>query len=438
MAAPNVIRDLQQRARDGLKVGRFDDALAAARNLLAFSPGDPDALAVAGIASLLLGQAEPAIAHLEAAVKRRQDMPVVWLHLGNARKTLGRKDDAIKAYRKALTLKPDLAPASHNLGTLLQEAGQHEEAAAIYRAAIARAPQPAGTWRNLALALEETKHLKEAEEAYRQAIAKDPDWLIPRSAHMRLLWTLREMDALLAACDDWLAQRPGDTEALAWTCLALAEKGEAARLAALLDFDGLVRVFDHDPPPGWASMAEFHAALRAHVYAHPTLKVPPQDHPTYHHPDLAITEELLAGTRGPMEGYEALVRLAVERYRASLPADHPVRVNWPARWRLSVWATLLKGQGNLVPHIHLDGYIGGVYYALLPAVAAREDSDQAAWFELGRPPEELGCTHIPSTRRIQPREGRMILFPSYFYHGTVPFTAGEDRISIAFDVVPEP
>jgi Putative 2OG-Fe(II) oxygenase len=30
----------------------------------------------------------------------------------------------------------------------------------------------------------------------------------------------------------------------------------------------------------------------------------------------------------------------------------------------------------------------------------------------------------------------MILFPSYFYHRTIPFAAPEVRISIAFDAMP--
>jgi hypothetical protein len=30
----------------------------------------------------------------------------------------------------------------------------------------------------------------------------------------------------------------------------------------------------------------------------------------------------------------------------------------------------------------------------------------------------------------------MILFPSYFYHRTIPFEASETRISIAFDAMP--
>jgi hypothetical protein len=36
---------------------------------------------------------------------------------------------------------------------------------------------------------------------------------------------------------------------------------------------------------------------------------------------------------------------------------------------------------------------------------------------------------------IRPEEGLMVLFPSYFYHGTVPLESDEVRISIAFDVI---
>ena len=438
MAQPNVVGALQQKARAALEAGRFEEALTACRNLLAFQPNSPDALAVAGIASLQLGDAKKAVDYLEQAVKRAE-LPVAWLHLGSARKTLGLTEQAMKAYRKALSLKPDLTPAAHNLGALLQEQGKHGEAAQVYRAALERAPTQAAasTWRNLALALEHTNEQEEAREAYRKSIALDPEWVLPRSGLMRLLWNMRDMERLLVTCEAWLRRRPQDTEALAWMALAHAEKGETAKRDGLLDFDKLVAVYDLPPPSGWSDNQTFHADMAKHIYAHKTLKVPGADHPTYHHPQLAITEELLDHDRGPMSGYEALVQAAVERYRQGLPDGHPVREHWPKKWRLSVWAALLKGQGNLVPHIHLDGYLGGVYYVRLPEVTARADADQAAWFELGRPPEELAATAAPVTRRIQPREGRMILCPSYFYHGTVPFEAGEDRISVAFDVVPE-
>ena len=47
----------------------------------------------------------------------------------------------------------------------------------------------------------------------------------------------------------------------------------------------------------------------------------------------------------------------------------------------------------------------------------------------------IGC--LDSIRRaIQPKPGRLVLFPSYMWHGTIPFHADAVRTTIAFDVVP--
>jgi hypothetical protein len=37
---------------------------------------------------------------------------------------------------------------------------------------------------------------------------------------------------------------------------------------------------------------------------------------------------------------------------------------------------------------------------------------------------------------VQPRVGTLVLFPSYMWHGTVPFRSTQARTTIAFDVVP--
>ncbi len=37
---------------------------------------------------------------------------------------------------------------------------------------------------------------------------------------------------------------------------------------------------------------------------------------------------------------------------------------------------------------------------------------------------------------LQPKEGHLVLFPSYMFHGTVPFPSNEIRTTIAFDVMP--
>jgi hypothetical protein len=38
---------------------------------------------------------------------------------------------------------------------------------------------------------------------------------------------------------------------------------------------------------------------------------------------------------------------------------------------------------------------------------------------------------------IKPIPGTLVLFPSYMWHGTVPFHAPASRTTIAFDAVPK-
>jgi hypothetical protein len=38
---------------------------------------------------------------------------------------------------------------------------------------------------------------------------------------------------------------------------------------------------------------------------------------------------------------------------------------------------------------------------------------------------------------VRPSVGLLVLFPSYFWHGTVPFCSIQSRLTVAFDAVPE-
>jgi hypothetical protein len=49
---------------------------------------------------------------------------------------------------------------------------------------------------------------------------------------------------------------------------------------------------------------------------------------------------------------------------------------------------------------------------------------------------ELGLD-LPPRRLVQPEVGTLVLFPSYMWHGTVPFESAEPRITVAFDLLPD-
>ena len=41
--------------------------------------------------------------------------------------------------------------------------------------------------------------------------------------------------------------------------------------------------------------------------------------------------------------------------------------------------------------------------------------------------------NLPAQHFVKPVPGKLVLFPSYMWHGTVPFTGEDPRLAIAFD-----
>ena len=133
----------------------------------------------------------------------------------------------------------------------------------------------------------------------------------------------------------------------------------------------------------------------------------------------------------------ALVR-TVERHVAQLPAaspHHPTLIarRGPIRFSGS-WSIRLTGEGFHVNHVHPAGWFSSAFYVTLPEQAMGGPS-HAGWLSLGEA-TELGLD-LPPLRLVEPRPGRLVLFPSTMWHGTRPFAEGE-RMTVAFDVARPP
>ena len=80
--------------------------------------------------------------------------------------------------------------------------------------------------------------------------------------------------------------------------------------------------------------------------------------------------------------------------------------------------------------------MSSAFHVSLPGSAVGSGSQaEGGWLQFGMPLEDLGLGLCPR-RVIQPKPGHVALFPSYMWHGTVPFEAPEDRLTIAFDMQP--
>ncbi len=432
-------KSLEQEANAHFAAGRLEAAAAACRRILDQSPERADVQGFAGLIAMQQGDWVGAVHHYEVATKLQPDFAEAFNNLGRAHQRQGDMPAALAALRHAAELNPDLPAIHQNLGVALQAAGDLDDAAASYRRVLALDPDSAEAHRNIGLVRQAQGDAAAAEKSYKTALSLRPDWPVPFSNLALLLLDKGRPEDALKYCQAWMRLAPGSIEAISVTSVARNDCGDEAGMRELLDFDRLVRVLPSiDTPPGFASLEEFNRALSAHVLAHPSLKVPPEDDPTYHHPNLNITEELFEGEMGPMAAFRDVVLAAMDDYRAEVANQppHPFLGNWPRKWKLACWAVVLDGQGTLAPHVHLDGYLGGVYYPQLPEGVSPDAPDQAGWFEIGHPPEDLPHARDLPTHAIPPEEGLMLLFPSYMYHRTLPFQADTVRISVAFDMKP--
>jgi hypothetical protein len=76
--------------------------------------------------------------------------------------------------------------------------------------------------------------------------------------------------------------------------------------------------------------------------------------------------------------------------------------------------------------------LSSAFYVALPDSLAREGSgDAAGWLSLGEARDLVPA--LPPLALIEPRPGRLVLFPSVMWHGTRPFPEGE-RLTVALDI----
>ena len=130
---------------------------------------------------------------------------------------------------------------------------------------------------------------------------------------------------------------------------------------------------------------------------------------------------------------------AVQGHIAGLPphdARHPLLSRPRGELKIAgSWSVRLGPGGFNVTHSHPMGWLSSAFYVACDARATMGDPP-AGCFHWGAPPDELGID-LPARGTIGPVAGRLVLFPSYVWHGTVPIAAGE-RLNIAFDIVPRP
>lgn len=416
--------------------GDPDKAIAMLQAAVTRFPDDSEAHFNLGVVYQAGGLMEPALECFTRSAVLAPAGAAAHYNKATALHELGRLEDAAAAYRDAVAAEPGYAPAHAGLAFVLRTAGRLETAVAAYERALECDPRDAQSQSGYGIALQQLGRLPEAAAALRRAAALDPDYPDAPTNLADVLVEQGNPEAAVAECDVYLERHPGDSGVLAAKTIALGESGAMGAASRLVDFDRFLYPEHQPAPPGFADIADFNDAMAAHMLTHPTLVDAPASHATRFGKH---TGELLGEASGPVAAFQAMVRDAVGRYQQRLGTDtaYPFVANALRQWRLTAWSIVLQGGGGYqASHIHPSAWLSGVYYVRVPEIVDDPAAEQAGWIEFGQPSEEFHWTRPPPVRAIRPEPGLLVLFPSYFFHRTIPYDTDGTRISVAFDVLP--
>ncbi len=391
----------QTHARSLIALGAFDRAEDALRDCL---------------------RLEPRLIDAQSNLAR-----LIWMRTGDARAATAALDQALQTYANDDALWAAKA-------AILQGAGDARAAYACLAAQAGRAQAPP------ALLVRASLAALEFDPAIALTLAERALRASPANATARNLVAAAQIgigDArnALVHCEALLADSPDDQYLIALQTTAWRLLGDE-RYAQLCNYPQLVVPSQLQTPPPWPDLASFLADVKRSLdrlhnpHGHPLL-FQSLRHGT------ETTEDLTRSADPAIQALFKAFAAPILEYLAHIGhGPDPLRRRNNGSWRFNgSWSVRLRTLGYHNNHVHPRGWISSACYIELPDSMADSHSREGA-LAFGEP----GIATSPplhAEHAVRPEVGMLVLFPSYFWHGTVPITGNQTRLTVAFDVVPE-
>jgi predicted Zn-dependent protease len=451
-------------------LGRQSEAVAHYRRLAALAPDNPVLTHTLAVALNGANQAEEAERVARQTLSRAQ--PTAALYNTHARSliTLERFDQAEAALRECVRLAPRLAEAHDSLAQLIwMRTGNVVEMTRVLDEALEKYEHDDALWATKAVLLQGAGEARGAYACLGQRAARPqaPPMLLIRAGLAALEFdpatalslaeramraqpnnpTVRKLlcaaylgvgegAAALGECAALLQATPDDQYLIAMQSTALRLLNDP-RYEALCNYDKMVLSQTLETPAGWSDLTRFLTDLTSHLNALHN----PHGHRLLYQSLRQGTETTQDLSRSQDPVIQALFHsfaAPIARYR-----DHIGQGEDPLRRRNRVgasrfngsWSVRLHSAGYHTSHVHPRGWISSACYIQLPD-SMRAGHTAEGILSFGAP-GMITTPLLPAELSLQPEVGQLVLFPSYFWHGTLPFHSEQPRLTVAFDVVPD-
>ena len=447
----------------------FEQAIPYYEKALELNPDYAEAHHNVGLCLRMQQRPEEALGSYEAARRLGLDRAELYHNLGNALIDTQDAAGAIDAFQTAVERNPRNLESHRNLNALLWQQNLLDDYLKSYKKTLDKYPDAVELRLFYSIALNQQERFDDAERVLRHGLkfsaesselrsllaytlegqGRWPDALqehaatvnLPgstpnhRISYARALLAVQRPDEALQQAKSAAIQMPFNQRALAYLGLCWRMLGDE-RDNIINDYENMVGIYDLPVPAQFADADAFNAALTSvleplHIgMQHPaeqTLRGGSQ------------TSGNLFDRRDPeIVDLVSGLKQCINDYIGKFPKDpqHPLYSRRSRDFDFSAsWSVRLGRSGYHTTHTHPLGWISSAYYVQVPPEVSESDK-HGGGLKFGEPDIDIGAMGA-ARRVIQPTVGRLALFPSYMWHGTVPFESDEPRMTVAFDVVPE-
>ena len=400
------INDALKQAISHHNENRISEAEALYRSVLEFEINHPIASVLLAKILLQTGRLNEVEKILKTVISQHAYYMQAYNAMGDFYENKKEKLNALSFYKKALMLEPAQSAPLVAIGNIMQNPDIYSD--------------------------EDNPKIL---EVYKRAVTNQPQFLPALNNCAAIQLKMLLPDEALNTINNVLSFSPNNIRANAYKTIILQGLGKESEADELIGFGKLIQTTELQLNTSDQDLMAFNEKLKKVILKHPNF-TSDWDPAKRAIRGGAVVPRLFDYNHPILKKLEVAIVNAVGNYMTNLQnkENHPFLGFKPTRYTIDIWANVLGSNDHQSSHIHNQGWMSGVYYVSLPENSV-EDNPYAGWLEFNRPGYGLPALGgEKNIERIAPKAGMIVMFPSYVWHGTIPFTSQDTRISIAFDI----
>ena len=392
-------------------------------------------------------------------VEKNNSSAMAWNLLALGYRYTNNVEAALKIYEDLLRLNPGNFLLSTNLGNLYMAIGKISKAIDCFEVASKKEPNHVSNLEALAIAYQDTGRNKEAIDCFKKVLALDEGNEIARYHLARMLVRLNYYSEAIEHFDKTnygLSKSHlleclyylGDKDKFYEHYRELINRKIINPLMASIGSHASIRFnisnkenpFCSDPfkyikkqnitdnnelnDDLISSILEFHKSGESDPKSQPLLSNGKQS-----------SGNIFLNQRDDIQLLKKILENKVKNYLKEFSSSNEgFIINWPKNFKIYGWLVSINSGGKLSAHIHKEGWLSGSLYFKMPSKKTKNEGNIVFSLDGANYPTDGKKFDKKS---VDVNKGDLVLFPSSLFHHTIPFKSNEERVTFAFDIIPQ-